>query len=130
MNRSPASLQSFRDSLPKNPDRLKKFGYVRTEEQTTDTSRWIWFKKRRRTFDAQHEIEITISYELSIGDAPHASYTENRDHLCNDVRVSFLRQRDGNDEDPRDRVTDEVLRVEICPSSFRQLENMMKAFCP
>lgn len=70
MNFPSPTFQSFRGSLPKKPDSLLKRDYARSDEERTDSSRWVWFKKRRKTFDGQYVLEVAIRYELFIGDAP------------------------------------------------------------
>jgi hypothetical protein len=123
MNLPSATFHSFRDSLPQSPDRLEKRGYLRTEEATADSSRWVWFTKRRRTFDGKHELEVAIRYELSVGDALGATYAENCDYSLNDVEVSFSRIESAER-------ANELVRVPACPHSLRELENLVSMFCP
>jgi len=115
-----SSSQSFRDSLPKKPDSLVKRGYERFDEATTDGSRWVWFKKRRKTLDGQHILEVAIRYELSIGDAVGATYAQNCDYAFNDVEVSL------SGIEPEQ----ELVRVPVCPHTLRELEKFVAVFCP
>lgn len=120
MNLRPGTFESFRDSLPERPDSLLKKGYERFDENTTDPSRWVWFRKRRETLDGQHVLEVQIRYELTIGDAVGVSYVQNRDYSFNDVEISLARIEPAQ----------ELVRVPICPRSLRELENLVSVFCP
>jgi hypothetical protein len=121
---------SFVDSLPKNPDTLEKHGYVRCDEATTDSSRWVWFRKRRTTFDGRYIFDVAIRYELSIGDALGAAYGENCEYTCNDVEVTFSQtQNDGTASKDEERAI-ELARFQIYPSSLRGLEKFITTLCP
>src|SRR5262245_58534419 len=110
MSISSSRFQSFRDSLPRRPDSLVKRGYKRFDEETTDSSRWVWFKKRRKTLDGHHVLEVAIRYELSIGDALGATYAQNCDYAFNDVEISL------SEIEPEE----ELVRVPICPHNLRE----------
>jgi hypothetical protein len=144
-----AEFQSFRDSLPPNPDGLEEKGYVRFDEATTDSSRWVWFKKRRKTWGGEHELEVAIRYELSMGDAPGATYSGNCNYTFNDVEVSFWRIEPSTDdadevatvksldiyapiEPPLECCPDpnELLHFEIHPKNLQELESLVKTLCP
>ena len=60
-----------------NPDKLLSWGFEKEEEHSTDSVRWVCYKKRIDIGTSDMYFEIVITYELTIHDSPTATYSEN-----------------------------------------------------
>ncbi len=66
----------------KNPPRddLTRLSFEEYEEETTDSERWIWFRKHLFTFNSLNVI-AEVKYSLSISDDPLATYDNNCSYM-------------------------------------------------
>ena len=55
---------------------LSRLGFIEIEEDTTDSSRWVWFRKGLYRVEALIAI-IELKFSLTIEDDPYATYNEN-----------------------------------------------------
>jgi hypothetical protein len=93
----------FADSLPKEPHGLSKLGYIRSEEWSTDSDRWVLFTKTIRSFpwseflnhsakcEIAYELAITHKFELVIHDDPTVSTVDNFEYSYNDSYMRIYR---------------------------------------
>jgi len=71
------------------PEFLEKKGFVRREEETTDSVRWVWYEKVIDSVNSQIRFIVQIEFELFISDNC-ASYIENRDYGFNGIYLRVI----------------------------------------
>lgn len=76
--------------VEKEPEFLIGNGYARREEETTESVRLVWYEKTFGSFESNLRFVIQIEFELSISDAPYASWTENCTYCFNGVYLVVI----------------------------------------
>lgn len=68
---------------------LLNLGFEEEEEATSDSSRWVWYKKTIPIKDSGYYIQIIVTYLLSISDLPNVKYTDNLNYYFENLNVNF-----------------------------------------
>ena len=81
-----------------DPDRLERYSFVRRDESSTDSVRWVWFERVLDSNECNLRLVIRIEFELAISDEPGASYRENRSYSFNRVVLEVDKVSDEPDK--------------------------------
>ncbi len=78
------------------PDHLIDKGFIRKDDDASDRSRWVYFKKEIPIGNTEYYLRIVVTYDLVIYDDPNASYEDN--HNYSFERIECIRRKSDNEE--------------------------------
>lgn len=137
----------FSDTLPKSPDTLTTRGYTRSEDNHDPFGAGVskvWFTKRiDRPSDSDWAIysfndsvslemefvfDIIIQYELSVSDAPQATWDQNCSYLFEEVVLKIWKREQAESEDnevEQNQIEKLIFASQqtLRPRTFRALES-------
>ena len=75
-------------------DQLLKLGFEQEEEPTSDSSRWVWYKKIIPVSSSGYYLQIIVTYLLSISDNPYAKGLDNFHYYFETLSLAFCDDED------------------------------------
>jgi hypothetical protein len=117
--------------VTKEPEFLTRHGYIRRDEETTDSVRSVWYEKSFDSDYSQLRLIIQIEFELAIYDG-HGSYRDNLDYSFNGVYLRvYDRQMERMGNHPYDEDTEnpkEIDRYKLNIHTLSSLRALAKIF--
>lgn len=116
------------DDFSDKPDELITFGFIRRDEETTDSTRFIWYEKTLKK--GRFSYILQIEFELSISDDPYGSYSDNHSYTFNDIYLRIINEEISNYNISFDSLRDdfEVDKIKLNLKSIPEIILFCKMF--
>ncbi len=82
-------LRDFEDDLAK----LGRYSFVRRDEHSSDSVRWVWFERVLDSDESQIRFVIRIEFELAISDDPGATDRDNHSYSFNGIILEVINRQ-------------------------------------